>query len=83
MKLKKTHHFINKGENKFFSIESEISRTYRFPNKELITINNPLMLCVKDNGHRVFDAQGVCHYIPTGWLHLSWEVKEGEPHFVK
>ncbi len=74
--------FINKGENSFIDIDSEVSRTYRFSDMN-ITIENPLKLCVKDNGHRVWDAQGVSHYVPSGWRHLSWTVKEGKPNFVK
>ena len=80
--MKKKEDFINKGSNSFIDIDSEISRTYSFSDMN-ITIQNPLKLCVKDNGHRVWDAQGVSHYIPTGWRHLQWTVKDNQPNFVK
>ena len=51
----------------------ETFRTYVFPGKEEVTINEPQFLIVSDNGHRVYDAQGVSHYIPYGWIHLYWE----------
>lgn len=80
--MKKKSDFINKGENEFIDIGSEISRTYYFSDFT-ITIKDPLKLCVKPNGHRVWDAEGTSHYIPSGWRHLTWTVKEGKPHFVK
>lgn len=86
--MKKIEDFKNKGNNEFINIDSEIFREYTFqvPNSPFTTkirINNPLKLCVKENEHRVWDAQNVSHYIPSGWIHLKWEVKDGEPNFVK
>jgi hypothetical protein len=75
-----TIEFRNNSSKKFESLESEKSRTYKFPNGE-ITIENPLRINVGPSGHRVFDAQGVSHYIPKGWIHLFWTVKDGKPHF--
>lgn len=72
--------FRNASSKKFQSLESELARTYKFPDGEVI-IENPLWINVGPGGHRVFDAQGVSHYIPKGWIHLSWTVKDGKPHF--
>lgn len=89
--------FRNQSDKQFTDISSEEYRTYRFAlvqpvfvDKEVgwittndVTINQPLQLSVSENGHRIFDASGSCHYIPSGWIHLEWKVKEGQPHFVK
>ena len=80
--MKKTKDFVNEGENDFIDIDTETKRTYYFENNSVV-IENPLKLCVKSNGHRVWDAQNISHYIPTGWYHLTWEVKEGKANFVK
>ncbi len=75
--------FINTGKEQFFTVESEKSRTYRFPGGEYITIEQPLKVCAKENGHRIWDANNKSHYVPAGWIHLTWEAKEGAPNFVK
>lgn len=75
---------VNNTDLVFIDISSEVSRTYRFPNGEYVTLDNPLKLHVsKSGGHRVFTADGNAHYIPSGWIHLCWKAKNGEPHFVK
>lgn len=74
---------FNNGTSLMFTdISSEQYREYTFPAGS-IRIDNPLQLNVSKNGHRVFDEQGVSHYIPQGWIHLKWEVKLGQPNFVK
>lgn len=76
--------FNNATDLIFTDISSETYREYTFPGGDRVRIENPLWLHVsKSNGHRVFDANGKSHYIPTGWIHLQWEVKEGAPNFVK
>lgn len=57
-------------------ISSETTRTYTWADGSKVTILNPLILIVTDNGHRVEDAQRIGHYIPKGWIHLEWGVKE-------
>lgn len=74
--------FKNESNNTFVDISSEEYRTYDFGNTT-VTIKEPLRLAVSNNGHRIFDANGVSHYIPKGWIHLAWKAKTGEPHFVK
>lgn len=75
--------FINFTDLKFIDISSEKSRTYSFPGGDEVTINLPCKLNVsKSGGHRLFSADGVSHYIPNGWIHLSWIVEDGHPHFV-
>jgi hypothetical protein len=78
----KTMKFINGSKREFLDISSEEWREY----KTLAgtqRIENPLQLSVSDNGHRVFDAQGVSHYIDTrkGFF-LSWKAKDGQPNFI-
>jgi hypothetical protein len=68
---------------KFDSLEDEFSRSYVFPNKEIVTIYAPVMLNVSESGgHRVLDNDGVSHYIPSGWIHLYWKVKKGTDPFA-
>lgn len=75
--------FTNESGLEFTDISSELFRVYVFKDKE-IRINAPLWLNVsKSGGHRLFDAAGISHYIPAGWIHLYWDVKDGNPNFVK
>lgn len=76
----------------FTDISTEEYRVYKFVQEApenngmpmlQIRIDNPVALNVSKNGHRVWDAKGISHYIPKGWLHLYWKVKEDAPHFVK
>lgn len=65
-------------------ISSERYREYRFLGGDVVRIEAPLKLNVSESGgHRIFDAEGVSHYVPAGWIHLSWVAKDGEPNFVK
>jgi len=76
--------FKNATDLKFTDISSEEWREYRFLGGEVVRIDRPLMLNVSEsNGHRIFDALGVSHYVPPTWIHLRWKVKDGEPNFVK
>lgn len=63
-------------------ISSEQYREYNFGTEKLVRIENPLQLKVSGGGHRVLDAQGISHYIPKGWFHLSWKARDGQPAFV-
>ena len=76
--------FINNSGLDFTDISSEEFRQYDFGDGSRIRIANPLWLHVSStNGHRVFDRQGISHYIPATWIHLHWKAKDGQPHFVK
>jgi hypothetical protein len=75
--------FINKTNLEFTDISSEMWREYHFSGGDIVKIDKPLKLHVSSNGHRIFDAAGFSHYVPLGWIHLSWKAKEGQPHFVK
>lgn len=73
----------NETTLKLNDISSEKWREYRFSD-HTVSIQNPLGLNVSGSGgHRVIDAQGISHYVPTGWRELAWEAKDGEPHLVK
>ena len=75
--------FVNKSSNVFSDISSEDYRSYTFPGGEVVTISKPLKLSVSAGGHRLFDATGISHYVPKGWIHLKWKANEGQPNFVK
>lgn len=75
--------FINESELTFKDISTEQWRDYIFESGFTITINLPLRLNVSSSGgHRVFDSDGISHYIPAGWKHLKWKSKEGQPNFI-
>jgi len=74
--------FRNDTKFNFIDISSELWRQYERKDSFVI-IHKPLALHTsKSGGHRIFDASGTSHYIPSGWIHLSWEVKKDMPHFV-
>lgn len=73
----------NATKYEFTDISSEKSRIYHFPGDERVVIDAPQFLNTGRSGHRVVDGEGNSHFVPKGWLHLTWKVKDGEPHFVK
>lgn len=76
--------FINESNLDFTDISSEQYRIYEFNNGKTVMITEPLKLNIsKNGGHRIYDASGISHYIPQGWLHLSWRAKPNQPNFVK
>ena len=75
--------FRNSSNLEFSDISSEAWREYRFADGQVVRIDEPLKLNVSESkGHRIFDAAGISHYIPSGWIHLRWEAKSGQPNFV-
>lgn len=76
--------FRNDSGLEFADISTEEQRVYDFGERGLTIVDKPIRLNVSESGgHRIFDEDGGCHYIPAGWLHLTWSVKEGSPHFVR
>jgi hypothetical protein len=74
---------INNSELEFNDISSEVQRTYEYPNGYKVIIDQPTHLNVsKSGGHRILDAYGKSHYIVPGFVHITWNVKEGQPNFV-
>lgn len=74
----------NESNNEFVDISSEKERVYTFPGGEGVRISCPNWLSVsKSGGHRILDYDGICHYIPPGWIHLQWVPWDEAPHFVK
>ena len=68
----------------FQDISTELWRKYQYPQGLEVKIQKPVAVCVSNkhrdfggNGHRIVDDRGVSHYIPAGWIHLSWQAKEG------
>lgn len=75
--------FRNESGLEFVDISSEAWREYQFPGGIVVRIEQPLKLHVSaDNGHRLFDASGISHYVPPTWIHLRWRSKDGQPNFV-
>lgn len=78
-----TQMFNNASALEFSDISSEKWREYRFAGGDVVRVDAPERLNVSGSGgHRIFDAAGVSHYIPAGWVHLRWMSKPGMPHFV-
>jgi hypothetical protein len=76
--------FKNESDLVFTDISSEAWREYQFESGATVRIDNPAMLNVSESGgHRIFDGQGLSHYVPKGWIHLVWEPKPGQPNFVR
>ena len=76
--------FKNESGLDFTDISTEAVRRYHYKGGETVTIKGPLMLHVsRAGGHRIFDENGVSHYIPKGWIQLTWVAKPGEANFVK
>jgi hypothetical protein len=74
--------FINKSGLDFKDISTEEWREYVYETKT-IRIEFATQINVSPSGgHRLFSEDGVSHYIPSGWLHLKWKSKQGEPNFV-
>ena len=74
----------NNDQLTFEDISSEEYRVYEFPGNSTVIIKNPTHLNVsRSGGHRVLDNERISHYIPKGWIHLSWKAKEDKPAFVK
>jgi hypothetical protein len=74
--------FVNKSGLEFKDVSAEEYREYLFPSGVSVRVQAPLRLNVSaSGGHRIFDADGVSHYIPAGWVHLQWKSKAGAAHF--
>lgn len=76
--------FNNQSGLDFTDISSEEFREYTLSNGQKVRIENPQRLNVSESGgHRLFDGEGLSHYVPTGWVWLTWKAKDGQAHFVK
>ncbi len=61
-------------------ISVEIQRDYYWPDFHL-TIHKPVWLVVSaSGGHRIVDEDGLAHYVPSGWRHLTWKNKPDAGH---
>lgn len=64
-------------------ISNETYRIYCFANG-VYQIDDPLWLYVSNSGgHRIFDKEGMSHYILPTWLGLQWATKPDKQKFVK
>lgn len=76
--------FRNATDMDFDFIGAEAWREYVFPCGGVVRINLPRFLHVSESGgHRLYDFEQTCHYIPSTWIHLRWQVQDDQPHFVK
>jgi len=67
----------------FIDISSEAERTYHFEGGHTLTVSEPTHLHVSaSGGHRIRSVEGQGHYIPAGFLAITWTPKEGQPTFV-
>jgi hypothetical protein len=74
----------NESGLEFKEISTERYRTYEWSDSFKLTITEPTHLNVsKTCGHRILDKSCKSHYVPSGWVHLYWEVFDGQPNFVK
>lgn len=72
----------NETAHEFKDISSEAYREYTFAGG-VVRIEAPTHLHVsKSGGHRLLDAAGFSHYVPSGWIHLRWTAKPGAANFV-
>jgi len=73
----------NATELEFVDISAEMLRTYTFPGGDKIEIDRPQYLHVSaSGGHRIMDHHNDGHYVPAGFIHVSWRPNEGKPTFV-
>lgn len=55
-------------------INTERSRTYRFPGGETVKLVNVVAIAVRPSGtHRLKTHDGRLHIVPAGWLHIEIE----------
>ena len=65
----------------FIDISHEEFRVYTFVEQEKfykVRIDKPLRLIKENDGDRIYDIQGLGHFIPKGWIHLFWKELEDE-----
>lgn len=72
---------------KFQDISDEQYRSYVFSDGQTVTVESPVAVAVSTSSvrprygsyhsHRVVDNAGTVHYIPAGWLKLTWRNKPG------
>lgn len=55
----------------------ENKRTYVFPAREIVVLENVSELVVRESGtHRLKTTDGKLHIIPTGWIHIEIDEQE-------
>jgi hypothetical protein len=64
-------------------ISMESVRVYTFSDGSTYTIYNPLKLFMKGTSHRILDADGFMHWVPTRFLAIKWKPKQDGPLMVR
>lgn len=74
------------GGMEFSDLTDELFREYTFPTAHgpvTVTVPAPAALNVSaSGGHRIVDREGFSHYIPSGWVALTFKVRAGESFFT-
>lgn len=60
----------------FRTISSELFREYHFKDY-VLRIEDPVLLHVSANGHRIVDSKNKSYYVPNGWYCIQWQSREG------
>ncbi len=69
------------SEKIFIDISNEEFRVYTFVEDEKffkVKIDKPLKLIKENDGDRIYDMQGLGHFIPKRWIHLFWKEYDEE-----
>ena len=66
----------------FKSIEDEAYREYVWADGTVVRVEGVALNVSASGGHRIKGADGLAHYIPSGWVHLRWQAKPGREMFA-
>ena len=72
--------FRNASKLEFCDLTSEEWREYQYASGTVRLVATHLHVSAS-GGHRLFTTDGLSHYMPPGWIRLTWKAKEGSPHF--
>jgi hypothetical protein len=75
----------NLNAPKRIDLQTEEFRVYTFATRHglvEVVIDEPLFMVDSPNGHRIVDVHNNGHYIPKGWVHLTWVNKPGATPLV-
>jgi hypothetical protein len=70
------------ARRKFLDISNQKTRTYNYGENKIVVIENPQWLNIDKTGHRVVDLAEVAHFLPEGWIEITWEAKDGSELFT-
>ncbi len=59
--------------NKLDPIEK--TRTYTFPQNEVVVLKEVTQFLARPTNHRLLTADGKLHIVPSGWIHVEIEAE--------